>query len=84
MLDEVGRQQLVDDAAGKSTRQVRQMLADLDPELAPPADRVRPLGNGRYELKAVIDADTQQGLEQLKGLLSHVDPRMSVGQPASP
>ena len=80
VLDEVGRQQLVDDAAGKSTRQVRQMLADLDPELAPPADRVRPLGNGRYELKAVIDADTQQGLEQLKGLLSHVDPRMSVGQ----
>ena len=80
VLDEVGRQQLVDDAAGKSTRQVRQMLADLDPELAPPADRVRPLGNGRYELKAVIDADTQQGLEQLRGLLSHVDPRMSVGQ----
>ena len=80
VLDEVGRQQLVDDAAGKSTRQVRQMLADLDPELAPPADRVRPLGNGRYELKAVIDEDTQQGLEQLKGLLSHVDPRMSVGQ----
>ena len=80
VLDEAGRRQLVDDAAGKSTRQVRQMLADLDPELAPPADRVRPLGNGRYELKAVIDADTQQGLEQLKGLLSHVDPRMSVGQ----
>ena len=80
VLDEAGRRQLVDDAAGKSTRQVRQMLADLDPELAPPADRMRPLGNGRYELKAVIDADTQQGLEQLKGLLSHVDPRMSVGQ----
>ena len=80
VLDEVGRQQLVDDAAGKSTRQVRQMLADLDPELAPPADRVRPLGNGRYELKTVIDADTQQGLEQLRGLLSHVDPRMSIGQ----
>ena len=80
VLDEVGRRQLVDDAAGKSTRQVRQMLADLDPELTPPADRVRPLGNGRYELKAVIDTDTQQGLEQLRGCLSHVDPRTSVGQ----
>ena len=56
------------------------MLADLDPELAPPADRVRPLGDGRYELKAVIDADCQQGLEHLRGLLSHVDPRMTVGQ----
>ena len=59
-----------EEAAGKSARQVRRMLADLDPELAPPADRVRPLGDGRYELKAVIDADCQQGLEQLRGLLS--------------
>ena len=70
VLDAVGRQQLVEEAAGKSARQVRQMLADLDPELAPPADRVRPLGDGRYELKATIDAECQQGLEQLRGLLS--------------
>ena len=52
VLDAAGRQKLVEEAAGKSARQVRQMLADLDPELAPPADRVRPLGDGRYELKA--------------------------------
>ncbi len=75
VLDAAGRQKLVGDAAGKSTRQVRRMLADLDPELAVPADRMRPLGDGRYELKAAIDADCQQGLEQLRGLLSHVDPR---------
>ena len=80
VLDAVGRQKLLEEAAGKSARQVRQMLANLDPELAPPADRVRPLGDGRYELKAVIDADCQQGLEQLRGLLSHVDPRMTMGQ----
>ena len=80
VLDAAGRQKLVEDAAGKSARQVRRMLADLAPELAPPADRVRPLGDGRYELKAVIDADCQQGLEHLRGLLSHVDPRMTVGQ----
>ena len=80
VLDAVGRRQLVEEAAGKSARQVRQMLADLDPELAPPSDRVRPLGNGRYELKATIDAECQQGLEQLRGLLSHVDPRMTMGQ----
>ena len=79
VLDAVGRQKLVEEAAGKSARQVRQMLADLDPELAPPADRVRPLGDGRYELKATIDAECQQGLEQLRGLLSHVDPRMTMG-----
>ena len=80
VLDAVGRRQLVEEAAGKSARQVRRMLADLDPELAPPSDRVRPLGDGRYELKATIDADCQQGLEQLRGLLSHVDPRMTMGQ----
>ncbi|MDE0221076.1 MAG: HNH endonuclease, partial [Spirochaetaceae bacterium] len=80
VLDAAGRQKLVEEATGKSTRQVRRMLADLDPELTPPADRVRPLGDGRYELKAVIDADCQQGLEHLRGLLSHVDPRMTMGQ----
>ena len=80
VLDAVGRQKLVEEAAGKSTRQVKRMLADLDPELAAAADRVCPLGNGRYELKALIDAECQRGLEQLTGLLSHVDPRMTVGQ----
>ena len=80
VLDAVGRQKLVEEAAGKSARQVRQMLADLDPELALPADRVRPLGDDRYELKATIDAECRQGLEQLRGLLSHVDPRMTMGQ----
>ena len=34
VLDAVGRQKLVEEAAGKSARQVRQMLANLDPELA--------------------------------------------------
>ena len=80
VLDAAGRQKLVEDAAGKSARQVRRMLADLDPELATPADRMRPLGDDRYELKAVIDADCHQGLEQLRNLLSHVDPRMTLGQ----
>ena len=80
VLDAAGRQRLVEEAAGKSARQVRRMLADLDPELAVPADRVRPLGDGRYELKATIDAGCHQGLEQLRGLLSHVDPRMTIGQ----
>ena len=75
VLDAAGRQKLVEEATGKSARQVRRMLADLDPELAVPADRMRPLGDGRYEMKAVIDADCHQGLEQLRGLLSHVDPR---------
>ncbi len=80
VLDAAARESLVAQAAGKSTRQVKEMLAKVDPELARAADRMRPLGAGRWELKAVIDDDCQVGLEQLKGLLSHVDPQMTLGQ----
>ncbi len=80
VLDLSAQQALVDQAVGKSTREVAKMLADVDPALAVPADRVRPLGEGRWELKAVIDAECQRGLEQLRGLLSHIDPRMTLGQ----
>ena len=80
VLDAAARESLVAAAAGKSTRQVKEMLAKVDPDLARAADRMRPLGAGRWELKAVIDDDCQVGLEQLKGLLSHVDPQMTLGQ----
>ena len=80
VLDAAARELLVAEATGKSTRQVKEMLAKVDPELARAADRMRPLGAGRWELKAVIDDDCQVGLEQLKGLLSHVDPQMTLGQ----
>ena len=78
--DAAARESLVAQAAGKSTRQVKEMLAKVDPDLARAADRMRPLGAGRWELKAVIDDDCQVGVEQLKGLLSHVDPQMTLGQ----
>ena len=80
VLDLAAREELVAQAAGKSTRQVQEMLAEVDPDLAGPNDRMRPLGAGRWELKAVIDDDCQRGLEQLKGLLSHIDPQMTTGQ----
>ena len=80
VLDSSARQALVKQAAGKSTRQVENLLAGVDPELTAPADRIRPLGAGRWELKAVVDDECRRGLEQLKGLLSHVDPHMTLGQ----
>ncbi len=80
VLDSEARRELVERASGKSSREVMQLLAEVDPELAAPADRVRPLGGGRWELKAVIDDECRRGLEQIKGLLSHVEPRMTMGQ----
>ena len=67
-------------ASGKSTREVKQLLAGVAPELARPAERMRALGEDRWELKVVIDAACQRGIEQLRALLSHVDPHLSVGQ----
>ena len=80
VLDSSARQALVEEAAGKSTRQVENLLAGVDPELTAPADRLRPLGAERWEIKAVVDDECRRGLEQLKGLLSHVDPHMTLGQ----
>ena len=79
-LDLSARKALVDEAVGKSSREVMRMLAGVDPDLAAPADRLRPLDAERWELKTVIDTECQRGLEQLKGLLSHVDPHMTLGQ----
>ena len=79
-LDAAQRQELVAQASGKSTREVKQLLAGVAPELARPADRMRALGDGRWELKVVIDAACQRGIEQLRALLSHVDPHLTLGQ----
>ena len=46
-LDAAQRQELVARASGKSTREVKQLLAGVAPELARPADRMRALGDGR-------------------------------------
>ena len=80
VLDAHARQELVERAMNMSTRQVQQMLAEVDPEAAAPAERLRALGDGRWELKAVVDDECQRGLQQLRELRSHVDPHLTVGQ----
>ena len=79
-LDAAQRQELVAQASGKSTREVKQLLAGVAPQLARPAERMRALGEDRWELKVVIDSACQRGIEQLRALLSHVDPHLTVGQ----
>ncbi len=79
VLDAAAREELVKQAAGKSTRELQQMLAEVDPALAQPSDRMRALGSGRWELKATIDAECRHGLEKLQMLLSHQDPHLTLG-----
>ena len=80
VLDVSARKALVEQAAGKSTREVERMLASVDPALVPPREKVRRLTEGKWELKAVIDAECQRGLEELKRLLSHTNPSMTYGE----
>ena len=73
------QRELIEQAAGMSTRQVASLLAAAAPEVAPPRDTLRAVAPDRYTLKVSIDQECEQGLRRLKDLMSHVDPRMSWG-----
>ena len=73
------QRELIEQAAGMSTRQVASLLAAAAPEVVPPRDTLRAVAPDRYTLKVSIDQECEQGLRLLKGLLSHLDPRMSWG-----
>ena len=80
VLDVSARKALVEQAAGKSTREVERMLTTVDPTLVPPREKVRRLADGKWELKAVIDDECERGLKELKRLLSHTNPSMTYGE----
>ena len=80
VLDVSARKALVEDAAGKSAREVERMLTSVDPRLVAPREKVRRLGEGKWELKAVIDEGCERGLAELKRLLSHTNPSMTYGE----
>ena len=73
------QRELIEQAVGMSTRQVAVLLAAAAPEVVPPRDTLRAVAPDRYTLKVSIDQECEQGLRRLKGLLSHIDPRMSWG-----
>ena len=73
------QRELIEQAAGMSTRQVASLLAAAAPEVVPPRDTLRAAAPDRYTLKVTIDQECEQGLRLLKDLMSHVDPRMSWG-----
>ena len=80
VLDSTGQREIVKQATGKSSRQVEELLASVDPNLAAPREQLRARGDGTWTFTVVVDRECRQGLDQLKALLSHVDPAMSYGQ----
>ena len=79
LLHSQRQRELIEQAAGMSTRQVASLLAAAAPEVLPPRDTLRAVAPDRYTLKVSIDQECEQGLRQLKDLMSHLDPRMSWG-----
>ena len=73
------QRELIEQAAGMSTRQVAGLLAAAAPEVVPPRDTLRAVAPDRYTLKVTIDQECEHGLRLLKDLMSHLDPRMSWG-----
>ena len=80
VLDSTGQRELVKQATGKNSRQVEELLASVDPNLAAPREQLRARGDGTWTFTVVVDRECRQGLDHLKALLSHVDPAMSYGQ----
>ena len=73
------QRELIEQAAGMTTRQVAGLLATAAPQVVPPRDTLRAVAPDRFTLKVSIDQECEQGLRQLKNLRSHLDPRMSWG-----
>ena len=59
---------------------VRERLQNGTPDAQGPHPLRRRRQFRRWELKAVIDDECREGLERLQGLLSHVDPHLTMGQ----
>ncbi|MDE0151345.1 MAG: HNH endonuclease [Bdellovibrionales bacterium] len=62
---------------GKSSRQTEKLLCEVDPEISIPKEKLRFIGNGKTELKIIMDENLKKKLEELKNLLSHKKLNMS-------
>ena len=75
------QRELIEQAAGMSTRQVASLLAAAAPEVLPPRDTLRATAPDRYTLKVSIDQECEQGLRLLKDLMVACRPAHVVGRP---
>ena len=78
------KKDLVKRAEGCSTRATMKLLSEADPSLSVSKEQTRFLGNGKVEIKLVIDESSHKKLEELKNLLSHKSPVLSHGELLNP
>ena len=71
---------LIQRVEGKSTRETERVIADAAPEVVPPRERSRYLGNGQWEIRMVVPEEVWKQFETLKDLLSHRIPTRSCGE----
>ena len=74
------KKNLVKKAEGCSIRATMKLLSEADPSLSVSKEQSRFLGNGKVEIKLVIDEKDHKKLEELKSLLSHKSPVLSHGE----
>ena len=72
---------LIEKAEGRSSRETERLLLEQSPDSKRilRKDQVCFLGEGLFEVKAVIDEANHRKLEKLKFLLSHQNPSMGYG-----
>lgn len=64
----------------KSSREVEKHLFQLNPNTIPVGEKVRQVSDTRIEIRLTIPAELKDKMDQLKLLLSHVNPEMNYQQ----
>ena len=80
-LSQEEKENLVKKVEGCSTRATERLLSEADPSVSLlKKEKVRFLGEGKVEIKVMIDEKCHKELEKLKNLLSHRKPNLSYGE----
>ena len=79
-LSQKEKENLVRKVEGCSRRATERLLSERDPSPFLPQEKTRFLGEGKVEVKIVIDEVCYKKLEELKNLLSHKNPTLSYGE----
>jgi len=80
-LDAISEQkaEILSKLENKSTREAEAILAELVPDLLR-RDRIKPVGEGAVEFRFYAKQETVAKVEELRGLLAHKHPHLSLGE----